>query len=839
MNKLKLKTIIFLAVLTFLSGISSVSADTPINTTCTINTPGNYYLTSDISCNSGNALNITCSDVVIDGQGYIIDGSGSADHGIYVYNSHNTTIKNTNIKNFNYGIHLLRGYSNIIQNNTIGSTRYYGIYLLNSPRNIITNNSMNSKMVDIFIINSNENNIINNTLNMGIALLGTTLENWNTHTIVNNTIIGKEIYYFKNTVGKTVPTDAGEVILANCSEMKLENLNLSDVGSGVILSYSSNNNISAVTINSNSEGIWLTRSTNNSITGNNISSNYRGVTLYSSPNNAIVNNNLNLNHNAIFSSSSSNTIIKGNNVSLNYDSGIYLYSCSNNQIYNNIFNNTRNYNILSCGVNYWNTSKELGGGNYWFTPTGTGFSEITPDWNNDGFCDCQYNVTVDNTDYLPILWDKTPPEISTITPVTKTVYNKSSFLINVTVNDSLSLISSVSAEIENITNITLTLNGSYYTANTGNLSDGVYNITVTAVDANENINTDKIKVTVDTTYPSVVINNGYGPYNYNSNILNVTVTDATPVTVIAEINGTENITLKNISGYFGNSKFEFSEGEHTVKIYARDTAGNVNTTEPITVLVDTTAPAVTINTPVNGTTFTKSSVLINVTANDSLSNVSSVVAEIGSVKNVTLSFDGEYYTGSTGTLSNGNYEIRILAADLIGNVNSSENISISIAVPSSSSSRSSHSSSSDVSDDIESDVIRNAVSDSDLVYGNSFDKEYAGELKETTHNSEDYEISGNTIIVGGPESNKLAEKYDSKFGISISNENPGENKGIIQVLKVQDNTGSIIQSYTVIYIAGSDRYGTRAALEYFKTLDELPNGPVVVEWTENGPVLVE
>ncbi|MBB6497553.1 hypothetical protein HNP96_001798, partial [Methanococcus maripaludis] len=30
-----------------------------------------------------------------------------------------------------------------------------------------------------------------------------------------------------------------------------------------------------------------------------------------------------------------------------------------------------------------------------------------------------------------------------------------------------------------------------------------------------------------------------------------------------------------------------------------------------------------------------------------------------------------------------------------------------------------------------------------------------------------------------------------------------------------------------------------AALEYFKTLDELPDGPIMVEWTANGPVVVE
>jgi len=147
---------------------------------------------------------------------------------------------------------------------------------------------------------------------------------------------------------------------------------------------------------------------------------------------------------------------------------------------------------------------------------------------------------------------------------------------------------------------------------------------------------------------------------------------------------------------------------------------------------------------------------------------------------------------------------------------------------------------SDIADDIQSRVIKSFVSSAVVVYGNDIDEAYAKQLRErvTAYNGS-YEYSGNMIIVGGPSVNKLAKKYNEQFEIPITNEVPGENKGIIQILKVQDNSGSVIKSYTIVYIAGSDRYGTLAALEYFKTLDELPEGPLIVEWTENGPVLVE
>ncbi|MBA2853290.1 hypothetical protein HNP89_001247 [Methanococcus maripaludis] len=146
---------------------------------------------------------------------------------------------------------------------------------------------------------------------------------------------------------------------------------------------------------------------------------------------------------------------------------------------------------------------------------------------------------------------------------------------------------------------------------------------------------------------------------------------------------------------------------------------------------------------------------------------------------------------------------------------------------------------SDISDEIESKVIKNFVSSATVLFGNGIDEQYAIQLRERVTDANGFTISGNAVIVGGPKANPFAREYNEQFEMPISNDNPGENRGIIQVMTVQDNSGTIIRSYTIVYIAGSDRLGTQAALEYFKTLDELPEGPLMVEWTENGPVVVE
>ncbi|MBB6066817.1 hypothetical protein HNP97_000307 [Methanococcus maripaludis] len=159
--------------------------------------------------------------------------------------------------------------------------------------------------------------------------------------------------------------------------------------------------------------------------------------------------------------------------------------------------------------------------------------------------------------------------------------------------------------------------------------------------------------------------------------------------------------------------------------------------------------------------------------------------------------------------------------------------------PSRSSGGSGRSYDSDISDEIESKVIKNFVSSATVLFGNGIDEQYAVQLRERVTDANGYTISGNAVIVGGPLANGFAKEYNSQFEMPISNDYPGENRGIIQVMTIQDNSGTIIRSYTIVYIAGSDRLGTQAALEYFKTLDELPEGPIMIEWTANGPVVVE
>ncbi len=218
----------------------------------------------------------------------------------------------------------------------------------------------------------------------------------------------------------------------------IKNCNISGFDMGIKLSYSDNNTLQNSVISGNYlEGMELYMSSYNNLTALTTNSNYWsavGVNVtYNSINNTLTNiiSNNNPTYGISIERSSNYTLLtnitsknnrfagirffsSGNNILVNShiennsQYGIYLSSSQNNLIYNNYFNNTADY-IL--GDNNFNTTKTAGtniiwknylGGNFWATPTGTGFSQnCTSDADADYICD---NPNYGSYDYLPLIY---------------------------------------------------------------------------------------------------------------------------------------------------------------------------------------------------------------------------------------------------------------------------------------------------------------------------------------------------------------------------------------------------------------------------------------------------
>jgi parallel beta-helix repeat protein len=299
----------------------------------------------------------------------IISGSGGPET-VHV-NANWVNITGFTITNFNSVVHGLVSSSdyNTILGNKFSNTRV-GVRLSYSSGNNIINNIMSVSETGIYLSYSSGNNIMDNLMSdNGIYIEGDQLEHWNTHDIdLSNTVNGKPIYYWKNRTNGTISSggidDAGQVILANCTNVTVEAHVITDVTVGISLGFSSNNNI----INNNiystiywygiglyyssgnnimgnfgdsnrNKGLYLNHSGRNNISRNTFSNSPQdnGIHLINSHGNYITDNTLSSNSDGagIYLWNSSENYIIGNNVSSNLD-GIHLcWGSSNNTVENN------------------------------------------------------------------------------------------------------------------------------------------------------------------------------------------------------------------------------------------------------------------------------------------------------------------------------------------------------------------------------------------------------------------------------------------------------------------------------------------------------------------------
>ncbi len=282
-------------------------------------------------------------------------------YGILLNNNCNRNkIKNNTCYSSSNGIRLNSCTDVLIKNNTCIENSFAGIYLGGSSNNnLICNNTLiNSAEYGVYVSSSYNINISNNSMyNCGLFIGGSFVNHWNTHVIdTSNVVNNKPIIYWKDVNGGTPPTGAGQVILANCDNVIVQNQTLSNCSNGILIGYSSDNILFNNTCNWNQRGygIHLYYSSNNLIKNNTCNHNSFGIALRDNSNyNQIENNTCNYGGtkfmfgNGIYIQSSYNRI-ENNTCSYKESYGIRLGSALNNIVrYNNVSYNGRNGIFLS------------------------------------------------------------------------------------------------------------------------------------------------------------------------------------------------------------------------------------------------------------------------------------------------------------------------------------------------------------------------------------------------------------------------------------------------------------------------------------------------------------
>src|SRR3990172_5345884 len=222
---------------------NSTEAQTNISNCIEISSQGEYVLNSNLT-NSTTCIKITSNDVIFDGAGYRINGTGWINgttgkldtKGISVENSlTNVTVKNITLTNWYYGIYVISS-SNISLSGNNASNNFRGISLAFSSNNTLIDNNASNNFEGIYLAYSSN----------------------------NNTLSGNNASYNYNGIH-----------LYQSSNNNLSGNNASyNFEQGIYLSYSSNNNtLIGNNASNNFEGIYLVSSRNNTLSGNNMSEN--------------------------------------------------------------------------------------------------------------------------------------------------------------------------------------------------------------------------------------------------------------------------------------------------------------------------------------------------------------------------------------------------------------------------------------------------------------------------------------------------------------------------------------------------------------------------------------
>ncbi len=204
--------------------------------------------------------------------------TNNSDDGIDLSSScnDNTVSGNTITNNSDDGIDLSSSSNNTVSGNTITNNSGDGILLSSSSNNTVSGNTItNNNWAGIDLVHSYNCTVIDSTMvDDGITIYGYNIEEYATHTIdTSNNVNGKPVYYWKNVRGGTVPSGAGQIILANCTNVTVENQNVSNAPIGIQAYFSHNCTITNTTANKNWLGVWLKYSSNNFIYHNNFINN--------------------------------------------------------------------------------------------------------------------------------------------------------------------------------------------------------------------------------------------------------------------------------------------------------------------------------------------------------------------------------------------------------------------------------------------------------------------------------------------------------------------------------------------------------------------------------------
>jgi parallel beta-helix repeat protein len=181
-----------------------------------------YVFTDDIFLNS---IVVERSNITIDGNRYTIQGSGSG-NGFYWYDINNVTVKNTNIKDFAYGVFIRSSSNSTVSGNTMTNIAD-GVFLFYSYNTTVSGNTITNSTYGVGLGTSDNSvisgNIITNSSSTGISIDGSDNTVISGNAITNSSSTGVSIWSSNNGIvsGNTIANSIYGVFFSGSSNNKI------------------------------------------------------------------------------------------------------------------------------------------------------------------------------------------------------------------------------------------------------------------------------------------------------------------------------------------------------------------------------------------------------------------------------------------------------------------------------------------------------------------------------------------------------------------------------------------------------------------------------------------
>ncbi len=578
----------------------------------------------------------------------------------------------------------------------------YGLFVNACNGSVISSNNFGKNLADLYTYNSLDTSIKNNSMSRGIVLFGERLDHWTSHNISEtNKVDGEPVYYKKNMNGGSISKGGGQLILANCTDVDVKNLNIDGSYIALTAGFSRDNNISLNDFSNNSFGVGLANSHNNAFFNNRISScnatafsimssdrnefiknelynDSSGLGLQSSSQNLIAKNNMYNNrygglymvsdsgsntikdntalNNSLgfYLSDSSDNVVFNNTLKENLRTGVYLRECSGNTLYHNNFLDNRKP-ARDEGENQWYKDLE---GNYW-----SNYKERYPGavkLEDMGIWNKSYNLTGNKKrDKYPLI-EPTKPVVSLEHPPDEGKLKKE----NITIKWSMKYLYGDRGDYE------ISIDGGDWIEmgeknqyNLTGLSEGDHSVRVRIIGL-EKISMDKARFTIDTIPPTIDIT-----FPKKDEFKK----DSLKVEWKASSNGT---SIDHFEAKAGNREWakvgkatshqfsDLKDGKYNIEIRAVDEAGNTaKDFKPV--MIDTQAPEIDITSPGEKDLVNDEKLKIQWESTDEVSGVDHYEVKLANRDKVSyMGTDNQYVFEN---LEDGNHTIKVRSFDELEN----------------------------------------------------------------------------------------------------------------------------------------------------------------------------